>query len=175
MRWDKPWWSATAEWGDEHFGVVVTERGLHALILPHEWHDPNHPGHRGPNDPVRLAPYLRELDEYWRGIRHHWSVPLDWEGTPFQLMVWTQLLAIPYGTVTTYGDVARQIGRPHAVRAVAAAVGRNPLPLVVPCHRVVGANHTLTGYRGGLALKERLLALEGVRGLNPAGHRRFQF
>ena len=104
----------------------------------------------------------RELDEYFRGARRRFSVPLAPEGTPFQKQVWKALLAIPCGETKSYGDIARAIGRPQASRAVGAANGQNPLAVIVPCHRVIGADKTLTGYGGGLARKRWLLDHEGV-------------
>lgn len=103
-----------------------------------------------------------QLTAYFEGSLHRFSVPLDLRGTPFQLEVWQALQAIPYGEVRSYGDIARAIGRPRAVRAVGMANHDNPVPIIVPCHRVIGSNRTLTGYGGGLELKERLLQLEGV-------------
>ena len=102
----------------------------------------------------------RELAEYFAGKRTTFEVPLAPEGTAFQRKVWSALLRVPYGATATYGDIARQIGAPKAVRAVGAANGRNPIAIVVPCHRVIGANGTLTGYGGGLDRKRVLLDLE---------------
>lgn len=105
----------------------------------------------------------RQLDEYFHGRRQRFDLPLDLEqGTPFQRAVWKALLAIPAGTTTSYGALAYSLGKPQAVRAVGAAVGRNPLSIVVPCHRVVGGNGSLTGYAGGLDRKQALLQLEGA-------------
>ena len=103
---------------------------------------------------------LRELDEYFRGERRRFDVPLDLRGSPFQRLVWDALTDIPHGETRTYGAVAARIGRPAAARAVGAATGRNPAPVIVPCHRVVGANGALTGFAGGIATKRALLALE---------------
>jgi methylated-DNA-[protein]-cysteine S-methyltransferase len=114
----------------------------------------------------------RELDAYFAGSRRAFAVPRAARGTPFQRRVWDALVAIPYGTTTSYAALARAIGAPAAVRAVGAANGRNPLPIVVPCHRVVGADGSLTGFGGGLALKRRLLALEGAEPGADAGQRR---
>ncbi|MCL5116477.1 MAG: methylated-DNA--[protein]-cysteine S-methyltransferase [Firmicutes bacterium] len=168
-------WAGTAVWEDQTFGVIVGESGIREIVLPHQWEGPGHPGRALPGDDARLRPYLVELDEYWAGRRHAWTLPLDLRGTPFQLAVWGALQEIPYGKTCTYREVAECVGRPRAVRAAAAAVARNPVPVVVPCHRVVGADGTLTGYQGGLALKKRLLALEGVHGIRDAGHQRYQF
>jgi methylated-DNA-[protein]-cysteine S-methyltransferase len=106
------------------------------------------------------AEILSQLREYLRGTRRVFDLPLDLRGTPFQRSVWRAVAEIPYGTLQTYGDVARRIDRPSATRAVGQAVGANPVALVIPCHRVVGSSGGLVGYRGGLPLKERLLALE---------------
>lgn len=103
------------------------------------------------------------LDEYFRGGQPDFSlVPLQAEGTLFQREVWKALLTIPYGETRTYGQIAHMIGRPKAVRAVGGACGRNPLPILVPCHRVVGADGSLTGFSCGLDRKRFLLSLEGV-------------
>ncbi len=103
---------------------------------------------------------LSQLRDYLRGARRAFDLPLDLRGTPFQIDVWRAVEVIPYGTLRSYADVARAVSRPSATRAVGQAVGANPVALVVPCHRVVGTSGGLTGYRGGLPLKERLLALE---------------
>ena len=102
----------------------------------------------------------RELEEYFAGRRTAFSVPLSMHGTPFQLRVWRALTEIPYGETLSYGELARRIGNPKACRAVGMANHVNPLPVFVPCHRVVGANGGLTGYAGGLDIKRLLLELE---------------
>ena len=111
-------------------------------------------------DDVPNEAVLRQLHEYLKGSRQTFDLPLDLRGTPFQLSVWEALDAIPYGETTSYGEIAEQVGRPRAVRAVGQAVGANPVAIVLPCHRVIGSSGNLTGYAGGLPLKERLLALE---------------
>ena len=104
-----------------------------------------------------------ELDEYFAGQRHSFALPLDMAcGTAFQQSVWRALLAIPYGSSSSYGALSSAIGRPSAVRALGGAVGRNPFSIVVPCHRVIGASGALTGYAGGLERKAALLKVEGV-------------
>jgi methylated-DNA-[protein]-cysteine S-methyltransferase len=103
---------------------------------------------------------VRQLTAYFEGRLREFDLALDPEGTPFQLRVWEELRRIPYGEVRSYSDVAAAIGQPKAVRAVGAANGSNPIPIVVPCHRVTGANGKLTGYGGGLPLKRYLLDLE---------------
>lgn len=101
-----------------------------------------------------------QLEEYFAGTRQTFALPLRPHGTPFQLAVWQELARIPYGTTISYGDLARRLGQPQAMRAVGAANGRNPLPLVLPCHRVIGSNGSLTGFGGGLPTKRYLLAME---------------
>ena len=103
----------------------------------------------------------RQLGEYFSGKRKEFSVPLDMRGTAFQKSVWEALLAIPFGETRSYGQLARQLGNPNATRAVGAANGRNPLSIIVPCHRVIGSSGSLTGFGGGLEIKARLLSLEG--------------
>lgn len=104
----------------------------------------------------------RELGEYFAGKRRTFTVPLDLSGTPFQLQVWRVLRRIPFGKAVSYGEEARMLGMPKAARAVGSANGRNPIPIIVPCHRVVAGDGTLGGYSAGLAMKRKLLALEGV-------------
>ncbi len=107
-----------------------------------------------------LEQAAREIGEYFEGKRRAFAVPTAAAGTPFQQAVWNALKEIPYGETRTYGEIARRIGHPRASRAVGQANNRNPLHIVVPCHRVIGASGALTGYAGGLAVKERLLELE---------------
>ncbi len=101
-----------------------------------------------------------QLQDYFEGTRQAFDLPLRPAGTPFQLRVLEELRKIPYGTTVSYGDIARRIGNPKAVRAVGAANGRNPIPIIIPCHRVIGASGDLTGFGGGLAVKEALLRHE---------------
>jgi methylated-DNA-[protein]-cysteine S-methyltransferase len=105
---------------------------------------------------------VAQLDSYFQGERRDFDVELEAEGTPFQARVWSALHGIPYGETVSYMEVARLVGSPKAVRAVGRAVGANPFPIIVPCHRVVGADGSPTGYGGGLERKARLLALEGA-------------
>ncbi len=107
-----------------------------------------------------LAPYLRELNEYFDGERREFAMRLDLRGTPFQLACWQALVAIPYGETRSYGDIARAIGHPTAFRAVGMANNRNPIAIVVPCHRVIASGGSLCGYGGGLDIKRKLLDLE---------------
>lgn len=107
-----------------------------------------------------LAPYLRELDEYFAGKRRKFSLPLDLRGTEFQLACWHALLEIPYGETRSYRDIAQAIGHPHAYRAVGMSNNRNPVAIIVPCHRVIASSGSLCGYGGGLDIKRKLLDLE---------------
>lgn len=121
-------------------------------------------GHRLTEDSERLRPLRRQLEEYFAGRRRRFDLVLAPVGTPFQRRVWEALAAIPYGETRSYGEVARSLGRPEASRAVGAANGANPLPIVIPCHRVVGSNGSLTGFGGGLETKAALLELERGQG-----------
>ncbi|MDE1167320.1 MAG: methylated-DNA--[protein]-cysteine S-methyltransferase [Pseudomonas sp.] len=114
-----------------------------------------------PDCPV-LGQVARQLDEYFAGSRQQFALALAFKGTEFQKKVWQALLTIPFGQTRSYSDIAVQIGHPQAVRAVGAANGRNPISIIAPCHRVIGASGQLTGFAGGLAAKERLLMLEGA-------------
>ncbi len=109
-----------------------------------------------------LQPYIRELEEYFRGDRRQFSFALDLRGTEFQLACWRALLAIPYGETRTYADIARAVRRPQGFRAVGMANNRNPVAIVVPCHRVIASDGGLCGYGGGLDVKRKLLELEGA-------------
>jgi len=107
-----------------------------------------------------LKPAIRQLRAYFAGELEKFDLPLAPEGTPFQCEVWHRLSEIPYGETISYGELARRIGNPKASRAVGLANGSNPIPIIIPCHRVIGSNGKLTGYGGGLPIKEKLLALE---------------
>ena len=110
----------------------------------------------------KIVPFARQLEEYFAGKRRAFDVPLDLRGTDFQKRCWQELLKIPYGETRSYADIARAIGNPAAVRAVGLANGQNPIAIIVPCHRVIGSDGSLTGYGGGLEVKRRLLELEGA-------------
>jgi methylated-DNA-[protein]-cysteine S-methyltransferase len=116
-------------------------------------------GHR---DDDAVADVAEQLQEYFRGERRTFDLPLAPRGTEFQMDVWRALQRIPYGETRSYSGIAREIGRPAAVRAVGAANGANPIPIVIPCHRVVGSNGSLTGFGGGIETKRWLLALEST-------------
>ena len=142
---------------------AASERGLLKLEF-----DRGTPGHGAIREPWQesdtvLKPYIRELDEYFAGRRREFSFPLDLRGTNFQLQCWRSLLEIPYGETRSYRDIAEAIGHPHAFRAVGMSNNRNPVAIVVPCHRVIASDGSLCGYGGGLDIKRRLLQLEQSR------------
>lgn len=152
-----------AQLATDELGLVTltaTEEGLSGVYLEDHRHAPTDRS-AWAHDPEALAAASRQLAEFLAGERRAFDLPLaSGAGTPFQRRVWAALEAIPYGATTTYGALAARLGLPRAVRAVGAANGRNPLSIVRPCHRVVGANGALTGYGGGLPAKRALLALE---------------
>jgi len=133
----------------------VTDQGLSRLCFD------GHPDDPLPDAHPCLDALAHQLDDYWAGRRRSFSVPLDLQGSPFQLRVWASLLTIPWGKTRTYLDQARALGDEKSIRAVASANGRNPVAIVVPCHRVIGSDGSLTGYAGGLERKRRLLEIEG--------------
>jgi methylated-DNA-[protein]-cysteine S-methyltransferase len=154
---------------------TIYESPLGQLLIgggPRGLTDLRFPGRGGAVDEDSYAPAaftraLRQLEEYFTGRRRCFDLALDLGGTPFQRGVWRQLLEIPFGKTTSYTALARAVGRPDRVRAVAAAVGRTPVPIIVPCHRVVAADGALTGYLGGLRRKQALLELERRRASGP--------
>jgi methylated-DNA-[protein]-cysteine S-methyltransferase len=145
--------------------LVASDKGLVAVLWEKEnprrvrldelLEDPNHPV---------LCKTEHQLEEYFAGKRKAFALPLDMRGTRFQNQVWEALLAIPFGETRSYGQLANQLGNPKATRAVGAANGRNPIAIVVPCHRVIGFSGKLTGFAGGLDAKAHLLGLEGKEG-----------
>lgn len=137
--------------GDEQalHGLYMLD-GPNPLALDPEWTE----------DPAPFAAVIAQLDEYFAGERTVFDVPVELHGTPFQRQVWRALCDIPYGRTISYGELARRIDNPSAVRAVGLANGRNPVSVIVPCHRVIGADGSLTGYGGGVERKRRLLDLE---------------
>jgi methylated-DNA-[protein]-cysteine S-methyltransferase len=136
--------------------IAADEQGLRFIDFARSHHDPS--AWRRKDRELRV--FVDELDQYFAGKLHHFGVPLAPQGTPFQQLVWRTLLEIPYGDTWSYGDLAKRIGKPNAARAVGLANGSNPIPIIIPCHRVIGSNGKLTGYGGGLPIKEKLLALE---------------
>jgi methylated-DNA-[protein]-cysteine S-methyltransferase len=141
--------------------LVASDKGLAAIL----WKDENPrrvrlgPLVEEPDNPF-LVETERQLGAYFAGRLKTFTVPLDFKGTEFQKSVWKALLTIPFGETRSYVQIARQIGRPTAARAVGAANGRNPISIIAPCHRVIGSSGALTGFAGGLAAKERLLGIE---------------
>jgi methylated-DNA-[protein]-cysteine S-methyltransferase len=128
------------------------QEGRTAASVHREWRPADEP----------FADVRRQLSEYFDGERDEFDVPLAMTGTPFQRRVWQALQRIPYGETTTYGELARRLGRPSASRAVGLANGRNPIAVIVPCHRVIGSDGSLTGYGGGVERKRLLLDLEAT-------------
>jgi methylated-DNA-[protein]-cysteine S-methyltransferase len=141
--------------------LVASDSGLRSIEFQ-PWRPLE--GCRPATHPV-TAETIRQLQAYFAGRLRRFDLPLDLRGTGFQLQVWRQLETIPFGETRSYSQIATTIGAPRAVRAVGAANGANPIPIVVPCHRVIGATGTLVGYGGGLPLKKRLLELEGALAL----------
>ena len=158
----KTWFSKEIDSPIGTLELVASDAGLAAILWEND--DParvrlGEPVER--DDHPVLLETERQLRDYFDGRRKAFDLPLDFNGTEFQRRVWAALLTIPYGETRTYGEVARQIGRPDAVRAVGAANGKNPISIVAPCHRVIGSTGKLTGFAGGLETKAFLLALEG--------------
>ncbi|HTI86659.1 MAG TPA: methylated-DNA--[protein]-cysteine S-methyltransferase [Alphaproteobacteria bacterium] len=148
--------------------LAASDRGLAAILWEHD------KPRRVPLDIVArddrhtiLIEAERQLTDYFAGKRTTFSVPLDFTGTEFQKAVWHALLGIPFGQTYTYGGIARALGKPDSSRAVGAAIGRNPISIIVPCHRVIGSTGKLTGFAGGLETKAFLLDLEGASGRRP--------
>ena len=136
--------------GESTLAAIHFQSGTSPTTVPPDW-------------TVNAQPFVilvRQLNEYFAGRRRHFDVSLEPTGTPFQRAVWQELSRIPYGATASYGEIAHRIGHPLATRAVGRANGANPWPIVVPCHRVIGANHSLVGFGGGLDIKRRLLLLE---------------
>lgn len=140
--------------------LVAADGALVGLYMDDQRHRPE-PETFGVPDADLFTEAARQLGEYFGGTRTTFDLPLAPVGTPFQRTVWAALCDIPYGVTASYGELAATIGRPGAARAVGLANGRNPIGIVVPCHRVIGASGSLTGYGGGLERKQFLLALEG--------------
>lgn len=139
--------------------LVATDQGLSRLLFDEQADAdlrPDGDSAQADDHPV-LAAATTQLEEYFAGQRQEFDVPLDLEGTEFQRAAWTALASVPFGETRSYRQQAEAIGRPKAVRAIGAANGRNPVPIVLPCHRIVGSDGSLTGYGGGLPIKEYLL------------------
>lgn len=139
--------------------LAADAAGLRQILFANGKH-PAQPGPEWRADPASLQEPIRQLRAYFAGELEAFDLPLAPQGTPFQLKVWQLLCDIPYGGTISYGELARRAGNPKASRAVGLANGSNPIPIIIPCHRVIGSNGKLTGYGGGLPIKEKLLALE---------------
>lgn len=162
--------------------LAATTQGLCRITWPSEsfdvltaWVSKQLPQAILRQDSEFMSPYLLQVQEYLAAERQVFTLPLDLRGTAFQTSVWQALTRIPYGETRSYSEIAGAVGSPAAVRAVGTANGANPVPIVVPCHRVIGKNSALTGFRGGLQVKEELLRLEGFHDYTRKGHARFQF
>ena len=149
---DSPVGPITLAGDDDVLTQLVMHEQRHAPRDQHEW----------PQDPNAFGDVVDQLKAYWEGELRDFDVPLRLDGTEFQKRVWRGLQEIPYGETWSYGQLAEHIGAPGAQRAVGLANGKNPIAIIVPCHRVIGANGTMVGYGGGLDRKGFLLALEGV-------------
>ncbi|WP_424862400.1 methylated-DNA--[protein]-cysteine S-methyltransferase [Streptomyces sp. MMS24-I29] len=139
--------------------LVATDGVLSGLYMTEQRHRPPEETFGEP-DPRPFTEAIRQLDAYFAGELREFDLPLCLDGTPFQRSVWAQLQLIPYGETRSYGELAETLGKPGASRAVGLANGKNPVGIIVPCHRVIGASGSLTGYGGGLDRKQRLLAFE---------------
>ena len=141
--------------------LAADDAGLRYIEFRENRHPADHAAwHGGDNDVLQAA--AAQLGEYFAGTRTRFDLPLAPRGTDFQLAVWRELARIPFGTTMSYAQLAQRVGNTQAMRAVGAANGRNPLPIVLPCHRVIGADGALTGFGGGLPVKQFLLQLEGA-------------
>jgi O-6-methylguanine DNA methyltransferase len=156
------------------FGLVSTSKGLAAIFFGKglrrkrdSWIRRVFPGARV--EPAGRAHriFAKQIREYFEGRRRAFEVVIDLRGTDFQKKVWAEVARVPYGQTVSYGEIAHLIGKPKAVRAVGAANGANPIPIVIPCHRVIGSDGSLTGYGGGLKSKRWLLAHEGILRVEP--------
>ena len=137
--------------------VGSPEKGFDELAA---WIKNKRPSYCLEQNEEKLQPFMKELKEYFHGTRQTFSFAVDLQGTPFQCSVWNALCHIPYGSTCSYTEIAEQLQKPKAVRAVGTAIGANPILITIPCHRVIGKNGHLTGYRGGLEMKQRLLKIE---------------
>lgn len=163
---DKLYWT-TITWRDWLVCLAATSKGVCYIGLGDDcwdalenWRSKQLPGYTPEEHPERLKPFASELLDYLNGRRRSFDLPIDLHGTVFRLVVWHELLKVPYGQTASYSEIAERIGKPSAVRAVATAIGSNPLLIVVPCHRIIGRTGKLSGYRDGIDKKERLLELE---------------
>lgn len=149
--------------------IIASDDGLVYIGTPNApfeevevWAKKPFKGYRFEENKEKLQQYVKQLSAYFKKELTEFDLPIHVKGTPFQLAVWDALKELPYGTTTTYSDIAHRIGNPKAVRAVGSAIGANPILAIIPCHRVIGKDGKLTGFRSGLAMKEFLLELERV-------------
>ncbi|HEV7855650.1 MAG TPA: methylated-DNA--[protein]-cysteine S-methyltransferase [Herminiimonas sp.] len=146
--------------------IAATDKGLSGIYFEEHKHFKGKDGWKKPVEQSPAEKFLvqtaRQLDEYFAGLRKEFDVPLDLSGTAFQRGVWDELNHIPFGASVTYAQHAQKLGNPKALRAVGSAIGKNPVSIIVPCHRVIGSSGDVTGYAGGLERKRFLLALEGI-------------
>jgi methylated-DNA-[protein]-cysteine S-methyltransferase len=179
---DTIFWSEvhTSFFEQRPFIIAATKKGLCHILWPGQplaelerWANRHWNAIQLVKDEQITRSYVQQLQEYFQGKRTAFTVSLDLYGTSFQIAVWKALQQIAFGQTVSYGEIAEAIGNPRSVRAVGRAVGANPVPMVVPCHRVIGKNRTLTGFGGGLDTKKKLLHLEGV--YIDAGQMRYQF
>lgn len=154
--------------GDWSFYLAATSNGLCYAGSPNrpfeeliEWVKKRFPDKLLVQDDVKCKPYVTQFIQYFNREITRFSIPFDFNGTPFQCAVWNGLCDIPYGQTRSYSDIAMRIHKPSSVRAIGAAIGANPIIIAVPCHRVIGKDGSLTGYRSGLNIKKKLLDLEG--------------
>jgi methylated-DNA-[protein]-cysteine S-methyltransferase len=145
--------------------LAATDQGLRGIYFEEHRHFKGIQDWQHDAAHAVLQQTVQQLQEFFAATRTEFDLPLDLQGTPFQQAVWQQLMAIPFGVTISYGQHAQRIGRPKAARAVGAAIGRNPVSIVVPCHRVLGGNGAHTGYAGGLERKCALLAFEAQRAM----------
>jgi methylated-DNA-[protein]-cysteine S-methyltransferase len=159
-RADKNLYADVYNLGGWRLWIAATDQGLCYVGTEERWQTWRGNNVEAIRDKKMLQPYADQLTEYFRGERTSFSLPIDAGGTSFQQSVWQALGEVPFGSKVSYTDIAAYIGKPEAVRAVGTAIGANPVLIVVPCHRVVGKNGALTGFREGLDMKRRLLDLE---------------
>ena len=159
----------TLTYAQGHMYIIASDEGLVYIGTPNApfeevevWAKKPFKGYHFEENKEKLQLYVKQLTAYFNKELKEFDLPVHVKGTPFQLSVWNALKELPYGTTTTYSDIALRIGNPKAVRAVGSAIGANPILAIIPCHRVIGKDGKLTGFRSGLAMKEFLLELESV-------------
>jgi O-6-methylguanine DNA methyltransferase len=164
MKLSQPKYYSSLLINNIHFTVITSTNGIREIIFNLEKDSSKllNTIQLNPQDPYMFNVYT-QLTEHFSGERRHFDLPLEIEGTEFQKRVWNELLNIPYGRTISYKELAVRLGDEKVIRAAASANGANPLPVVIPCHRVIGSDGSLIGYGGGLEIKEKLLVLEGSR------------